>query len=254
MEGWSPRTLVRTGFCRVDSNGRIVSIWNFSELDDHLRSIELSDGVESHLRSDTARDVAELLPLLESASIVPSRLSYCEDGEEGDKRLCSDHEDGSLSNGNLDGRAGGIDSVHDGLSEFVASTGICYDSTCSPRGVVNEESDDFYADLPPLEADLTFGGIVHEELPDLESCSPSSMSVAEFVNTPGVGNEDLHEDSAVWTEELYMKWRNSLEFYAAVILVRAVGLQFGVPDDSVAEFINILAGFFWTEAPKILTL
>lgn len=43
MEGWSPRTLLRYGFCREDTNGNIVSVWNWGELDRDLREIE-SDG------------------------------------------------------------------------------------------------------------------------------------------------------------------------------------------------------------------
>lgn len=40
IEGWSPGTLVRYGFCRVDSHGDVVSIWNFRELDEALNGID----------------------------------------------------------------------------------------------------------------------------------------------------------------------------------------------------------------------
>lgn len=45
-EGWSPRTLVRYGFCREDEAGNILCIWNFSELDAALKGIESDDDAE----------------------------------------------------------------------------------------------------------------------------------------------------------------------------------------------------------------
>ena len=45
MEDWSPSTMVRYGFSRVDDNGDIVSIWNFAELDRHLKEVESGEDV-----------------------------------------------------------------------------------------------------------------------------------------------------------------------------------------------------------------
>ncbi|KAG0573396.1 hypothetical protein KC19_VG175100 [Ceratodon purpureus] len=33
MEGWSPRTLLRTGLSTLDDHGNIVSVWNFADWD-----------------------------------------------------------------------------------------------------------------------------------------------------------------------------------------------------------------------------
>ncbi|KAG0594954.1 hypothetical protein M758_UG125900 [Ceratodon purpureus] len=53
MEGWSPQTLVRYGFSVEDESGNIVSIWNFSELEEHLRRIDSSrDDDESVVTQD----------------------------------------------------------------------------------------------------------------------------------------------------------------------------------------------------------
>ena len=46
MENWSPRTLVKTGFCRVDDDGKIVSIWNFGDLDEVLNRIKSDEECE----------------------------------------------------------------------------------------------------------------------------------------------------------------------------------------------------------------
>ncbi|KAG0594328.1 hypothetical protein M758_UG067300 [Ceratodon purpureus] len=43
MDQWSPNTMVKYGLSRVDSNGDIVSIWNFGELDRALREIQSDD-------------------------------------------------------------------------------------------------------------------------------------------------------------------------------------------------------------------
>ena len=46
MEGWSPRTLLRYGFCQEDEARNIVSMWNFAELDEALNRIESSKDEE----------------------------------------------------------------------------------------------------------------------------------------------------------------------------------------------------------------
>ena len=43
MENWSRATSVRYGFSRVDSYGNVVSIWNFGDLEDVLKDVDMRE-------------------------------------------------------------------------------------------------------------------------------------------------------------------------------------------------------------------
>lgn len=53
MDSWSPRTKLKYGLCQLDDSGKIVSIWNFGDLDEVLR--EFDECGESSDQSNAAR-------------------------------------------------------------------------------------------------------------------------------------------------------------------------------------------------------
>ena len=98
MEGWSPRTLVRYGFCVEDDDGKIVSVWNFGELGELLRDFEDIEDVDSSaLPEDFYADMPHLESpeeILELEGDLPAleRSPFVEDQALGDWRQTSEHQ------------------------------------------------------------------------------------------------------------------------------------------------------------------
>lgn len=75
MEDWSPETLVKYGFCRKDSEGKIVSVWNFAELHEALaRATPTEESGDVRERGLQLCDQGGEQSVLNSA-VVPRQLS-----------------------------------------------------------------------------------------------------------------------------------------------------------------------------------
>ena len=216
---------MRLGFCREDDNGEIVSIWNFSELDEHLRSIESREGALSDGGSDVATNITGRDPAFDSESLVPTCLVIAAQGHEIGNHVLLLHEDGGRN--------------EDNVTRTLSVGDVVY----AERGFGIVQSEDFYDDLPVLEeGNLELS--VTDPMPGLEPPSLWNVSVAGDLRRR-VSRSEVHDiRSSVWTEELYSAWANILEFFATVIIVHAVCMQFGVSDTTTAELVNILGATF----------
>ena len=79
MDQWSPNTMVKYGLSRVDSNGDIVSIWNFGELDRALREIQ-SDDEEDTVYTSAAHEsgsVTNSYVMIDGELRLSARYSRC---------------------------------------------------------------------------------------------------------------------------------------------------------------------------------
>ncbi|KAG0597035.1 hypothetical protein M758_UG306100 [Ceratodon purpureus] len=105
MERWSPRTLVRYGFCREDEAGNIVSVWNWGELEEVLNGIESSEDEEvltSQLSlrrtSSTKSELKGLVPrdIAGDSSFIAVNCLGCRGSDSRCKGGCSRQRQGFL--------------------------------------------------------------------------------------------------------------------------------------------------------------
>ncbi|KAG0597375.1 hypothetical protein M758_UG332800 [Ceratodon purpureus] len=162
MGRWSPRTKLKYGLCRLDSNGKTVSIWNFGDLDEALKETKTTEESSNHgalalceqfsLPSandfviDTVVEVTECFAVTMETNVPPvppSEIAVDVTREERYTASVASEEGVEL-----------IVSVHNAAVQ---------------RQEVTEDGEDFYADMPRLEPPKAW---VHEfiGMPDLESC------------------------------------------------------------------------------------
>ena len=217
MEDWSPRTLVRYGFCCEDEEGNIVSVWNFAELDEALRGIDSGSDDEEVIGTGTLTvDVIDDASVNESTGLpaavqnqvnsAPAGfIEYCDDGH------VREHQTSSIEDGD------------DGYSLLcIANCPMC-------EWVYRKAVEDFYADMPtlqPCEETIAF----YADMPKLES------SVAD--DERGVRTQLLPAfdfQSSVWR-----RFTSIRDWCARVVLLQLICTVFDVPTPVFTDSLDIV--------------
>ncbi|KAG0592628.1 hypothetical protein KC19_1G268400 [Ceratodon purpureus] len=84
MDNWSPNTMVRYGFAQVDEGGNVVSIWNFPDLEEVFKEVEIQEGSVAEGKTD-----GDVSPPLASAVREALQLEVGEEIEGVMSRTCN---------------------------------------------------------------------------------------------------------------------------------------------------------------------
>ena len=241
MEGWSPRTLLRYGFCQEDEAGNIVSIWNFQQLDEALAGIVSSDDDEDNGTNDPAlimsfgAEPVHNIPVTsqsEEGTILNPAAVGVHSNEDGLGATCdlsavsaTEHFDGPLHGHELEfpsvvgeeGEAGqfGHYGLYIPLSEWE-----CWNAQA-----------DFFVDMPSLEGPEVWRSEYPESMPDLE----------RSYLTWGMRDIVLLRESA-WSEDEEPLIREVRSFYlcANLILLQVLCTAIKLPVPVFADTLDSL--------------
>ena len=233
MDTWSPRMMVRYGLSRVDSTGKIVSVWNFGDLQEVLDSVDSVESAELGedncvtadytLTDGNGRDnivprelapdpefVAEILPsnsekrmeLYAESVLAGGEGGWMVPGNHAYEHLCKhglSTEQAMLESGNRDFDYGDQQLEGDYLEGL--------------RSTLEEE--EMFADLPALESPTVIHLPLIPTLQEMFSTSSRESFTAWYTRCPGC------QDG--------VKMRENLE-----------GLRLSLPDDNVFDELPAL--------------
>lgn len=238
MDSWSPETKLRTGLCRLDSFGRIVSIWNWpDELKEVADSIE--DGKVSIERHDAQDHSGCDNQILKHDSDVPNKRWFDP----------------------LQILQGSELQVHGGIRHvpLVARLQRMYlaplsavlinwhlrsiRGDCSTNGAADlhegdpsgpEDSD---SDLPALEGPDIFDS-EYEGLPKLERVPHKVNESGEFAGCPICDSSDYKFTHRGHDLRVCRMWSGCIDAGAVVLTIHALSSTLGFPENTLRELVD----------------
>ncbi|KAG0573178.1 hypothetical protein KC19_VG155100 [Ceratodon purpureus] len=222
MEGWSPQTLLRTGFCRLDDDDNIVDVWNFREMHDHLNSIDSGDEREENSSPDNGTR--------ELASSAPLCSGVFDDGVD------LYHMSTPVSYSSVRGT--------DGVGRFPLTHEL-NSADCCPE---NPDEDGTFFDMPPPEGPEVWRHEL-EGMPDLEAATDISLHQRYPASLLDIR---LSKPASRWTcgTEIYPAWSFYVQFLATVIVMRAIPFSLSLSVEDTAEMMDVLMHVIISSLPR----
>lgn len=254
MEGWSPQTKLRTGLCRLDSFGRIVSIWNWpdelQEVPDRVEDAEpIHSGTACYANTEAAGQLKIPRRVSQGESSSHSRPCNRDSQVEGTRWFdplrifqSSEFQDhGGIMHIPL------VDRLHQmylaPLSAILMTWHLRSLREISPTPGVADlhhrsatESED-YADLPALEGPDNFKDN-YKGLPNLERVRYDCNHPIEFACCPLCDSSKSHLYFRGHDLRVSRMWSNCIDAGAAVLIIHALGSTFGFPENTLVDLVD----------------